>query len=339
MYAKCVLLEDPAMTKLIHISIKSIVIITYLTNFTNAVFYTIDKTKLDFIAVPQDVDVDVQKLLLGLNDIQEVDHGSFQLYTSLINLNMDKNPLKFIRDNSFENNANLWVFSCISCRIQTLPANWGPSTPTFGFIYLMFGIDNGVATTIFRYPYFQAFTRMKYIGINSAPLKTMDNLKLPPSVNVLFIANAGLTSFPNLSASHFPVLYIIDIHGNPLDVITTDDWAAVSDTVQSFNSKNCALTTIPDLSVRRRLSFIDLSNNYLKTIPDMLNMTSLTELRIAGNSGMSCDHRMCWRRLWDRMRAPLTVSDDAICVTPPELAGYKLSTVNPKLMGCAQGIG
>ena len=47
---------------------------------------------------------------------------------------------------------------------------------------------------------------------------------------------------------------------------------------------------------------------------------------------------MCWRRLWNRMRAPLASSHDVTCVQPPELMGYKLSKVNPKLMGCMGGM-
>ena len=326
------------MAQFIYILMKGIIIITYWTLSINATFYTIDQTKLALIAVPQDVDVDVQKLLLGFNDIQEIDHGSFPLYTSLIILNMDKNPLKFIRDNSFENNANFWIFSCISCQIQILPYDWGPNTPNFGHFYLMFGIDDDVATTIFRYPYFEAFRKIKYIGIRNAPVKTMNNLKLPASINIWFIAYAGLTTFPNLSALNFPFLHTINIEGNTIDVISTDDWTAVSDTLERFKAMHCALTTIPDLSDKPKLWDIDLSDNYLETIPDMLNMTSLTNLKLAGNSRMSCDHRMCWRRLWDRIRAHLTITDDVICVTPPRLAGYQLSAVNPKLMGCAQGI-
>ena len=47
---------------------------------------------------------------------------------------------------------------------------------------------------------------------------------------------------------------------------------------------------------------------------------------------MNCDQLMCWRRLRERMREPISYPNDVTCVEPPLLAGNAISTINPKFM-------
>ena len=223
------------------------------------------------------------------------------------------------------------MFSCAHCDIQSLSTNFGTCTTSFQRMHLYSGINRRMADIIFRYPYFQAFTSLHLIGLMGLPLTNMANLKLPPSLTQWIVGFAGITTFPNLT-SHFPNLKKINLARNNIKVILNHIWKDVFNKLQLFNVNRNGLSTMVDFTIKPNLREIDISHNHLETVPDLLNMTYLTKLKIAGNTRMSCDHRMCWRRLWDRMRAPFASSDDVMCVQPPELAGYNLSVVNPKLM-------
>ena len=298
----------------------------------------IDRSKRELTAVPQDVTVTVTEFILKKNIIQEINHTSFAIYPSLEKVDLSHNPsLKYIRENSFQNNPYLFYFACNFCDIVSLPANFCPCVASITEMHLNVGINPSVADTIFRYPYFEAFTSLKKVGLAKFPLKNMTDLRLPPTIKMLFITKVGLTRFPDVTASVFPILTQLRMQLNPIGVIPVHEWEQVSDNLRVFHAYGTGLSVMVDLTLKQHLEYIDISRNDLETVPDLLNMPSLTKLHLADNSRMACDRRMCWRRLWDRIRAPLTSSDDVMCMQPPELTGYRLSMVNPKLMDCGQG--
>ena len=299
----------------------------------------VDSIGQNLTIVPQHVDVNVGKFILKKNYIEVIDSFSFARYTKMEILILDWNPLRIIGENTFAQNEYLWIFHCIRCNIESLPVNFGSCITTLQAMHLYGGINPTYVPAIFTFPYFEAFTSLRTIGLMNLPIKSPDNLKLPPSLRTWSTNNAGLTAFPNLNSSAYPILDFIAIGGNPqIKVIPDDVWEQVSDNLHTFKVSRTGLSTMVDLTLKQNLNYIDISNNHLETVPDLLNMTSLTSLKIAGNSRMACDRRMCWRRLWDRMRASLASPDDVTCVQPPELVGYKLSVVNPKLMSCMEGI-
>ena len=298
----------------------------------------VDRSNQDLTVVPQNVDVNVGEFNLVENHIEEIDSSSFARYTGMQILRLDRNPLRIIGEDTFAENAYLLRFHCAECNIQSLPVNFGSCVSYLQQMHLFVGINPDFVSTIFTFPYFEAFVRLNLIGLMQLPLENADKIKLPPSLQTWITAYAGLTSFPNLTSFVYPLLYYINVAENPqIKVIPDEVWGHVSDNLHEFQASNTGLSTMVDLTLKQNLGKIIISNNHLETVPDLLNMTSLTNLKIAGNSRMTCDRRMCWRRLWDRMRAPLASSDDVTCVQPPELAGYKLSVVNPKLMGCMEG--
>ena len=297
----------------------------------------VDKSNLDLTTAPQNVDNRVQSLKLDRNSIEEINNTSFPQCTLLCCLHMNRNPLKYIKENTFQNNPRLHYFACSHCNIKSLPTNFGPCTSSFKIFNLMNGIDPSAVDALFRYPYFRAFTSLRVVALSGLPLKNMSNLKLSPSTELIRVVSADITAFPNLTYSNFPKLSSLYIKGNPINIITDDVWQYVADSLQILDVSQTGLSVMVDLTLRPNLQKIYISNNHLETISDLLNMTSLTTLKIDGNSRMSCDHRMCWRRLWDRVREPLASYDDVTCIQPSELAGYKLSVVNPELMDCAKG--
>ena len=300
--------------------------------------FIIDRSNLNLTTVPQNVDSRLATLKLDINFIEEINNTSFPQFTKLCCLHMKRNPLKYIKENTFQNNPRLHFFACSHCDIKTLPTSFGPCTSSFKTFTLMNGINPNAVDAIFRYPYFRAFASLRVIELSRLPLKNMANLKLSPSTEHIRVVSADVAVFPNLTSSNFPKLTYMNIQGNPINIIPDDVWQHVTDNLQTLDVSQTGLSVMVDLTLRPNLQEIYISNNHLETIPDLLNMTSLTTLNIGGNSRMSCDHRMCWRRLWDRIREPLASYDDVTCIQPSKIAGYKLSVVNPELMDCAKGI-
>ena len=297
----------------------------------------VDNSNQGRTTVPQDVNVNAQDFNLAKNNIEEIDNSSFTRYTNMSILNLDRNPLKIIGENTFAQNIYFWKFSCVECNIQRLPENFGCCVPKLRSMHLKKGIDTGVATTIFKYPYFEAFTSLGFLGLAKIPLKNAKIIKLPPSLRYFAMSSCGLTAFPNLTL--YPLLVQINIMGNPeIRHIPDDVWGHITYNLKEFYGSNTGLSTAVDFTLKPNLKKIHISHNHLETVPDLLDMPFLTELNIGYNSRMACDRRMCWRRLWDRMRAPLAGSDDVKCRQPSELSGYKLSKVNPKVMGCVEGM-
>ena len=300
--------------------------------------FIVDNSNEGRMAVPQDADVNVQDFNLADNIIEEIGNSSFARYKDMRKLNLNGNPLKIVGENTFAQNKNLWAFSCNECKIQRLPEKFG-HFPKLRQMSLSKGIDSSVATTIFKYPYFEAFTSLDYVILSNIPLKNADIIKLPPSLKILIMTNTELTAFPNVTSSLYPVLVTLGLRNNPhIKHIPDDVWGDMSDTLTNFYPVGNKLSTIVDLTLKQNLKKIDIRYNRLETVPDLLNMSFLVDLKIGHNNRMSCDRHMCWRRLWNRMRVPLVSSDDVQCRQPSALVGYKLSEVNPKFMGCMEGI-
>ena len=299
----------------------------------------VDESNQGRTTVPQDVYVNVHDFNLANNNIEEIDNSSFARYTYMLILNLDRNPLKIIGENTFAQNEGLWKFSCVECNIQRLPENFGSCVPKLLQMDLQQGINSGVATYIFKYPYFEAFTSLAFLGLAKLPLKNPKIIKLPSSLRRFVMPYCGLTAFPNLTHSLYPFLAQIKIQGNrEIKHIPDDVWGPITDNLKAFYGNDIGLSTAIDFTLKPNLKDIHIGYNHLETVPDLLDMPFLSNLIIAYNSRMACDRRMCWRRLWDRMRAPLAISDDVTCQQPSELSGYKLSKVNPKAMGCVEGM-
>ena len=170
----------------------------------------------ELTAVPQNVDVNVGHFILKQNDIEVIHNLSFPRYTKMEILNLDQNPLRIIGENTFAQNEYLWKFHCMGCKIQSLPVNFGSCVPNLRIMHLYSGFNSKFVPAIFKPPYFEAFTSLHFIGMMHLPLKNVDNLKLPPSMRHFIMAYAGLTAFPNLTSSAYPVIAFIDINRNGL---------------------------------------------------------------------------------------------------------------------------
>ena len=177
-------------------------VVTFLVWQLHA-YYMVDKSHSNLKTVPQNLDVNVQHIKLIGNYIKEIDNTSFPLYIHLKLLDLSHNPLIHIRENTFYNSP-LHLFYCKYCMIRSLPLEFGLNVTAMCDFILYNGIDSSMANTIFKYPYFEAFTSLRFIGLSNLPLKDgIAKLKLPPSLEVWHVVFGEISSFPNLTSSLF----------------------------------------------------------------------------------------------------------------------------------------
>ena len=185
--------------------------------------------------------------------------------------------------------------------------------------------------------HFIKFSRLSSIKLKGIVLPDLNVLQLPPSIVALDLSNAEISILPEVGHTKFPKLTWLKLQKNRLNVEIPHSWFEnISMNIRAFTLVSDGVTKLPDiLPIKPRLSFFAMEYNRLLTLPDMLDFPALEHIFFRNNP-ITCDQKMCWKRLWDRKRAPLR-GDDVRCQMPPFLQGTKLSNVNPKVMGCYNG--
>ena len=297
-----------------------------------------DLSNHSLTSVPQDLDPSViRKLILDNNFITTISVDSVSRYTELTTLRLRHNPLKRIDDGSFDNNRKLTTLAMKKCPLAYLP-----SSPELWMTQLTtFNLQNSISENnlhLLQYPYFSYFTAMKKLYLNNIPLNdsTINTLSLPPTMETFDATNMGLTRWPNIGQSRLPNLKSLTASGVPFITISDSDFQDLADSLTVLILSDCSLQNIPNLALKVNLKDIRIKHNHLVTIPDLSSLQNLNNLFIKGNP-ITCDERMCWRRLWERFKAPFNRKDDVICQEPAELRNKSLSTVDPALMQCYDG--
>ena len=194
--------------------------------------------------------------------------------------------------------------------------------------------DTGILVS----PYFDGFTSLEKFHMTFSRLHDVDNINLPPSLKILRIGDNRILRFPNVSSRRFPILTELYLSNNDITNISDSDIAGMSSMITRLALSGNNLVELGDVTPITDLGILWLSNNQLQTIPDMLDgLPNLWGLNIGDNTRLTCDRRMCWRRLWKRVRSPLLYGDDVECKAPPAARGHRLSMINPGFMKCDQG--
>ena len=285
-------------------------------------------------SVPQDIRTDVTKLYLKGNGIFILYNDSFYLYEKIEYIDLTFNRVWKINNGTFDNNPLLRVLECQYCKWIILPSSFGPAMSQITVLDLLSAIPD---TDIFIPPYFDDFTSLETIYLQHNNIYDIDNIRFPSSVKLLHLHMNKLSRLPNVSSHRFPNLDELRVGKNDITSVSDSELAGISSTAEVLDFFGSKLVNIGDITVLHNLVAVWLLNNNLETIPDMLGLPRLRILYIDGNSRMSCDIRMCWRQLWDRVRSPIRRTDDAECMTPSSAKGYRLSQISPGFMQCNQG--
>ena len=293
--------------------------------------------------VPQDITSDVTHLSLTDNIIQVLYSTSFSRYENLTEINLSENPIWKINNGVFDSNPLLKRFNCRFCDIEVLPASFGPSTSK---IYGM-GFGNGLSEWGIFTNFLTDFISLEILELSESRYINIDDINVSPSIKLLGLRQCSLSHFPNISSAKFPALSYLTLESNEITNISDSGLASMPKNLTALDLSYNYLKEIGDMTVLTNLDFLTLRGNGLETIPDMLDgLPKLQSLQIALQGRMSCDQRMCWRRLWNRVRAPLVHEDDVMCKGPPEIIfeifrRYPdiglLSLMDPGFMQCNQG--
>ena len=310
--------------------------VVLITQLCHGIPVTVNRRYEGLLSVPQDVATNVTHFILKENDITHIDFNSFKNYTALFMVDLSSNPLTTIANGTFENNHRLSDIICIKCVIESAPASFGPCTAKI----TMLNFDQGgVNSHVLLNFDFIKFSRLSIIKLSKIVLPDLNVLQLPPSILVLDIVKAEISTLPQVDGhTTFPKLTRLKLNENKLSGEIPYSWLEnVSANIKLFNLASNGIVKLPEIiPVKPRLFFVAIENNRLSTIPDMLDFPSLEHLFIRDNP-ITCDQKMCWRRLWDRKREPLVGDDDVMCQMPHFLRRTMLSNINPKAMGCYNG--
>ena len=286
-------------------------------------------------SVPQDIRTDVTKLYLQGNSIFILYNNSFHLYEKIEYIDLSLNRVWKINNGTFDNNPLLRKLECQYCKWIILPSSFGPPMSQITVLDLYLAISD---TDILIPPYFGGFSSLEYIGLQKNGIYDIENISFPKSIKALRLDRNKISRLPNVSSQRFPVLYDLRLGENDIVSVSDSELAGISSTTAVLDLVANKLVEVGDITVLQNLVAVWLSNNKLESIPDMLGgLPRLRQLYIDGNSRMSCDIRMCWMRLWERVRSRILYTDDAQCMAPPSARGYRLSQISPGFMQCNQG--
>ena len=293
----------------------------------------VDLSHQNLTSVPQDIYQFVTALNLECNNVESVDNNSFANYESLLMIELHYNPLKIIGEDTFAKNIQLVGLYMMGCQLKSLPQSFGLDAAKRLRYFMAWNSIKDPA--IIRGPYFGDFPPLISLNFPRTDLFSLDKLTIPPTIKSLNVGRTRLTSFPNVTATRLHRLSYFRVYGNSIPYISTATFDGISDDLHTIHLHNNGLLWVPDLSSKGKLETIKLHGNNLETVPDLLSL-NLKELTLADNP-IICDQRMCWWKMWHRLKSRPAITDDVICTNPPELAGSVLSEVNPRDMHCYKG--
>ena len=268
-------------------------------------------------SVPTDIDTAVTKLQLKYNNIESVNNESFVNYIHLMTPGLSRNPLKIIGEDTFANNNQLNVLQMVGCQLESLPQSFGSAIRSMEYLTIWNStVDHG----IFQGPYFRDFVALRHLLIPKTDLFSLEHLNIPSTICKLNVGQTRLSSFPDVTAGRFPELNWLQIYGNNISHIPPVAYDSISDNLKKLHLQDNGLCSVPDLSSKPNLENIRLHGNNLETVPD-LSVLDLKEFTLSGNP-IRCDQRMCWWKMWHRLKRRPEITDDITCAYPPHTTGW-----------------
>ena len=297
----------------------------------------IDLSQSNYTSVPQTLTEDVTHLVMTHSSITVLDNTSFAKYSDLQEIDLGNNDIEYILLGTFDNNPHLTKLNFGHCKIKYLPPSFGPSAPFIEELGFNAAIQSN-ATGIIRNQYLAQFSSLTSLGLKYVHLFTLEDIFFPRSLQILAIGHTKLVSFPNVSANRLPALKTLRIQYNAFQVIPDYIFSGMSDSLNRFDAFWCDLNFTPNFALKSNLNQIDLRGNNLETQLDLLaELPKLKKLRLESNRRWTCDKRLCWWRLWGRVRKEINF-DNPRCMNPQWMRNFTLREINPKFMDCSDGM-
>ena len=157
---------------------------------------TSDQTNRQLTTVPSRLSSYTTILKLSNNLLRGLDANSFRNYPNLEKLYVGCNIIEVIQDGTFDHQTQLVQLNLSYNKIRQLPASFGPSTTKLLELEMY---ASYTTITIFRFPYFAAFTRLFHLALGGHSEKFEDLSILPSSLYSLNVLICILPTLPDLS--------------------------------------------------------------------------------------------------------------------------------------------
>ncbi len=106
-------------------------------------------------------------------------------------------------------------------------------------------------------------------GLQAVPVEALLQIR---HLKNLYLDNNKITSIPNYSFIGFDSLEYVDLSSNPLEVLNSDIFGGLEDTLEGVHLKNVGLDSFPAHALKRlrKLETVNLNNNAIPSLPDYL---------------------------------------------------------------------
>ena len=299
------------------------------------VLITTSALKTDFSGkryhdLPDDVNTNVTELILLYNDFRRIEDHTFDGLFLLEILNLNWNGVTYISPRAFWNNPLLWEIKLYEHRLLAIPENFGEAADSLVNLEM-----NVRRTHVLQRVNFTEYPLLESILFtHGTPANGIFTLKNLPSLKWLYAEHCALISFPNLSEA--PNLDAASLHKGLFTSIPKE-YLAVSTKLNVLRLPDGQLTRLPAMNNMVSLSYLEIENNKLTTLPDLYHLP-LREIKMQHNPWV-CDQALCWVRMWPFINKFSLIIDsmNTICIAPMEAAGTPFMERHPVTMRCYNG--
>ena len=276
----------------------------------NAKKITINFSKQQLTEIPHNITSSMEILLLKSNKIKHVSATDLSLFASLTLLDLDYNGIEYLANGCFDTNERLEILRLSFNNIYHLPESLGPMTRNLRIITLSNSITENTTNFDFR-----PLQKIRWLGLRFIDIGTLGfNVLqyLPSNVKSLTMEGCSLDKFPALNR-YIPTMQNIIMSHNKLTFLSLDSFENMTN-----------------------INTLDITENALRTLPDLFNMLSLRELKLNGNP-LECDKALCWLIMWSYLRTPGLTLDAAACQSPPQFSRELFMDLHPLDITCYEG--
>ena len=286
---------------------RGIILLCFVVNGIVATIKTADYRDSGLLAVPENLNAELEVLILNENTIDRIANTSLMNYPNLIELNCRMCAMTIIEDGAFDYNTKIKKMHLEVNDLVYIPPDLGPLKQSLellrAFNSMEFKLEN---------LNFSTFMSLSSVNMGGHTLVTYDASNLPTGITSVYLPIANLQEVPSFSL-YTPNVQILNLHTNHIIDFP-------SDSLMGLNN----------------LTILNIFGNNLEAIPDLFDRPLVT-LKIYDNP-LRCNVSLCWVRMWTwKKTAPLNTVDRAMCHSPSSFHGKKLMEIDPVELECYRG--
>ena len=211
-------------------------------------------------SVPRDIGSNVTKLNLARNKLNILDDNSFQTLVELLELNLETCHIKCIYNGTFAMQGKLQVLSLKYNEIHYLPVDFGPPTDSL----LTLNTFSAFADILDLKPfYFSAFKKLERLRIGGWAGIPFSKAHISMRLTKLS-AQYAFKTFPDLS--NLTKIKTLNLYDHAFSFIP-DEYIRGMDALKFLAIGRTNLEITPDLSHLENLNFLWLISNSISRIP------------------------------------------------------------------------